>query len=60
MIHLFSKDLTALILKEKGYTWTKQILKLNCKTKARSRAASEVSTEDWSVLILKCRNFCGL
>jgi alanyl-tRNA synthetase len=39
-----------LILK-KGYTYTKQILKLNAKQKSRSRAASEVSTEDWSVLI---------
>jgi alanyl-tRNA synthetase len=48
----FPKDLTALILKEKGYTYSEANFEVELqKQKARSRAASEVSTEDWSVLI---------
>lgn len=48
----FPKDLTALILKEKGYTYNEEEFEAELqKQKARSRAASEVSTEDWSVLI---------
>ena len=48
----FPKDLTALILKEKGYTYNEEGFESELqKQKARSRAASEVSTEDWSVLI---------
>ena len=48
----FPKDLTALILKEKGYTFNETEFESELqKQKARSRAASEVSTEDWSVLI---------
>ena len=48
----FPKDLTALILKEKGYTYNENNFEVELqKQKARSRAASEVSTEDWSLLI---------
>ncbi len=48
----FPKDLTALILKEKGFAFNEEDFELELqKQKARSRAASEVSTEDWSVLI---------
>jgi alanyl-tRNA synthetase len=48
----FPKDLTALILKEKGYTYNEADFEVELqKQKARSRAASEVSTEDWTVLI---------
>ena len=48
----FPKDLTALILKEKGYTYNESDFETELqKQKARSRAASEVSTEDWSVVI---------
>jgi alanyl-tRNA synthetase len=48
----FPKDLTALILKEKGYSFNEEEFEAELqKQKARSRAASEVSTEDWSVLI---------
>ncbi|WP_445455449.1 alanine--tRNA ligase [Flavobacterium sp. HNIBRBA15423] len=48
----FPKDLTALILKEKGYSFDEKEFEAELqKQKARSRAASEVSTEDWSVLI---------
>ena len=48
----FPKDLTALILKEKGFSYNEQEFESELqKQKARSRAASEVSTEDWSVLI---------
>ena len=48
----FPKDLTALILKEKGYTYNENDFEAELqKQKARSRAASEVSTEDWTVLI---------
>ncbi|RAR74195.1 alanine--tRNA ligase [Flavobacterium aciduliphilum] len=48
----FPKDLTALILKEKGYTYDEEGFEVELqKQKARSRAASEVSTDDWKVLI---------
>ncbi|MGL2966524.1 alanine--tRNA ligase [Flavobacterium sp. XGLA_31] len=48
----FPKDLTALILKERGYTYNEADFESELQAqKARSRAASEVSTEDWSVLI---------
>ncbi|MES2544872.1 MAG: alanine--tRNA ligase [Bacteroidota bacterium] len=48
----FPKDLTALILKEKGYAFNETDFETELqKQKTRSRAASEVSTEDWSVLI---------
>ncbi len=48
----FPKDLTALILKEKGFSFNEADFEAELqKQKARSRAASEVSTEDWSVLI---------
>ncbi|RXR20496.1 alanine--tRNA ligase [Flavobacterium amnicola] len=48
----FPKDLTALILKEKGFSFNEADFETELqKQKARSRAASEVSTEDWKVLI---------
>jgi alanyl-tRNA synthetase len=48
----FPKDLTALILKEKGFAYNEEEFESELqKQKARSRAASEVSTEDWNVLI---------
>lgn len=48
----FPKDLTALILKEKGYSFNESEFEAELqKQKDRSRAASEVSTEDWQVLI---------
>lgn len=48
----FPKDLTALILKEKGYTYNEAEFDSELeKQKARSRAASEVATDDWTILI---------
>ena len=48
----FPQDLTALILKEKGMSFNEsEFDKSMLEQKTRSRAASEVSTEDWSVLI---------
>ena len=48
----FPKDLTALILKEKGMSFNESEFDASMQEqKDRSRAASEVSTEDWSVLI---------
>jgi len=48
----FPKDLTALILKEKGFSYNEAEFEVELqKQKARSRAASEISTEDWNVLI---------
>ncbi len=48
----FPKDLTALILKEKGYSYNEEEFESELqKQKARSRAASEISTEDWKVII---------
>ncbi len=48
----FPIDLTALILREKGYDLDEAGFEASMQQqKARSRAASEVSTEDWNVLI---------
>ena len=48
----FPKDLTSLILKEKGMSFDELEFDNSMQAqKARSRAASEISTEDWSVLI---------
>jgi alanyl-tRNA synthetase len=48
----FPKDLTALILKEKVMSFNESEFDESMQTqKSRSRAASEVSTEDWSILI---------
>ena len=48
----FPIDLTALILREKGYDLDEAGFNVAMQVqKARSRAASEVSTEDWNVLI---------
>lgn len=48
----FPKDLTALILKEKGMSFNEEDFDKAMKNqKNTSRAASEVSTEDWNVLI---------
>lgn len=48
----FPKDLTALILKEKGMAFNEaEFDQSMLEQKTRSRAASEVSTEDWKVLI---------
>ena len=48
----FPKDLTALILKEKGYTLNEVDFDAELqKQKTRSRAASEMSTDDWTVLV---------
>ena len=48
----FPIDLTALILREKGYSFNETEFELELqKQKSRSRAASEVSTEDWHVII---------
>ncbi len=47
----FPKDLTALILKEKGYSYNETEFETELqKQKARSRAASEVITDDWIYL----------
>lgn len=57
----FPKDLTALILKEKGMSFNESEFDNSMQAqKARSRAASEVSTEDWKVLIPgNVEQFCG-
>lgn len=48
----FPKDLTALILKEKGMTYNEEEFDAELqKQKARSRAAGEVATDDWTVII---------
>ncbi|RXR22182.1 alanine--tRNA ligase [Flavobacterium stagni] len=48
----FPKDLTALILKEKGYSFNEAEFDSElAKQKARSRAASEVTTDDWKVFV---------
>ena len=47
----FPEDLTALILKENGFNYDKVGFEVELqKQKERSRAASEVSTDDWTVL----------
>jgi alanyl-tRNA synthetase len=51
----FPIDLTALILSEKGLGLDEEEFKNELeKQKNRSRAASEVSTEDWTILIEDC------
>jgi alanyl-tRNA synthetase len=48
----FPIDLTALILSEKGYTLDEKGFETELqKQKNRSRAASEMSTEDWTILV---------
>ena len=48
----FPIDLTALILSEKGYTLDEKGFQAELqKQKNRSRAASEMSTDDWTILI---------
>ena len=48
----FPIDLTALILSEKGLTLDEEGFKKQLeKQKNRSRAASEMSTDDWTVLV---------
>lgn len=48
----FPKDLTALILKEKGYSYNEEEYESELqKQKTRSKAASVVSTEDWNILV---------
>ncbi len=48
----FPKDLTALILKEKGYSFNESEFEVELKKqKDRSRAASEVATGDWHILV---------
>ena len=48
----FPKDLTALILKEKGMSFNEAEFDASMQEqKNRSRAASEVSTDDWNVLV---------
>ena len=48
----FPIDLTALILSEKGYTLDEKGFEAELqKQKKRSRAASEMSTEDWTILV---------
>lgn len=48
----FPKDLTALILKERGFTYNEKDFETAlAQQKARSKAASEVATDDWVVLI---------
>jgi alanyl-tRNA synthetase len=48
----FPLDLTSLILSEKKFTFDlKEYVACLKEQKSRSRAASEVSTEDWSILI---------
>ncbi|MDY8134599.1 alanine--tRNA ligase [Aquimarina sp. 2201CG5-10] len=48
----FPKDLTALILSEQGYSYDEKGFEAELKKqKDRSRAASQVSTGDWEILI---------
>ena len=48
----FPKDLTALILKEKGMSFNEaEFDKSMQEQKNRSRAASEMSTDDWTILV---------
>jgi alanyl-tRNA synthetase len=48
----FPEDLTALILKEKGYTYDKEGFDAELQIqKTRSRAASEIAKDDWVVLV---------
>ena len=48
----FPKDLTALILKEKNMSFNEAEFDVSMQEqKSRSRAASEMSTEDWTILV---------
>ena len=48
----FPKDLTALILREKGLSYNEKEFEQKLKEqKDRSRAASEMSTDDWTILM---------
>jgi alanyl-tRNA synthetase len=48
----FPKDLTALILKEKGMSFNEDDFEKSMfEQKTRSRAASEMTTDDWTILI---------
>ena len=48
----FPRDLTALILKEKGMSFNETEFDVSMQAqKSRSRAASEVSTDDWKILV---------
>ncbi len=48
----FPKDLTALILKEKGMSFNESDFdKSMLEQKTRSRVASEMSTDDWTILV---------
>lgn len=48
----FPEDLTALILKEKGYTYNKPDFDVELqKQKDRSRGANEVAKDDWVILV---------
>lgn len=48
----FPEDLTALILKEKGYSYNKTEFDAELKKqKDRSRAAGEMSTDDWNIIV---------
>ncbi|QYJ68498.1 alanine--tRNA ligase [Flavobacterium litorale] len=48
----FPEDLTALILKEKGFNYDKAAFNAELKKqKDRSRAAGEVATDDWNIVI---------
>ena len=52
----FPVDLTALILSEKGYTLDEKGFKDELqKQKNRSKAASEMSTEDWTLLVANAK-----
>ncbi|WP_310380087.1 alanine--tRNA ligase [Flavobacterium sp.] len=48
----FPKDLTALILKEKNRSFNENEFEVSMQEqKSRSRAASEMSTDDWTILV---------
>ena len=48
----FPEDLTALILKEKGFSYNKADFNTALKKqKDRSRAAGEVATDDWNIMV---------
>jgi alanyl-tRNA synthetase len=56
----FPKDLTSLILKEKGMTYNEEEFDIALqKQKARSRAASEMATDDWTILSDDLGQFVG-
>jgi alanyl-tRNA synthetase len=57
----FPKDLTALILKEKGMSFNEADFEKSMQEqKNRSRAASEMSTDDWTILVEgNTENFVG-